>query len=94
MADLIAYWIFRYYQSGDDRGWKLIHPYIHTHKQIRHGLITQVTQSVKRDWPRYRVNVSLSAADTAKPRVLPAAATAIEVTVTSATVTVASTDFR
>lgn len=43
MADLIAYWIFRYYQSGDDRGFKLIEPYFHSNKGIRHGLYTQVT---------------------------------------------------
>jgi len=27
MADLIAYWIFRHYQSGDQRGYNLIKPY-------------------------------------------------------------------
>ncbi len=43
MADLIAYWIFRYYQSGDDRGFKLIEPYFHSNKGIRHGLCTYVT---------------------------------------------------
>ena len=43
MADLIAYWIFRYYQSGDDRGFKLIEPYFHSHKGVRHGFCTHVT---------------------------------------------------
>ncbi len=43
MADLIAYWIFRYYQSGDDRGFKLIEPHFHGNKGIRHGLCTHVT---------------------------------------------------
>ncbi|MYM80786.1 MULTISPECIES: DUF3800 domain-containing protein [Duganella] len=27
LADLIAYWTFRYFQSGDDRGYKMIEPY-------------------------------------------------------------------
>ena len=27
LADLIAYWTFRHFQSGDDRGYKLIEPY-------------------------------------------------------------------
>ncbi len=27
MADLIAYWIFRHYQTGDQRGYNLIRPY-------------------------------------------------------------------
>ncbi|MDQ1199277.1 DUF3800 domain-containing protein [Agrobacterium sp. SORGH_AS 787] len=27
MADLIAYWIFRHFQSGDQRGYNLIRPY-------------------------------------------------------------------
>lgn len=43
MADLIAYWIFRYYQSGDDRGFRLIEPHFHKHKGVRHGLCAHVT---------------------------------------------------
>lgn len=43
MADLIAYWIFRYFQSGDDRGYKLIEPYFHRHREARHGFIKMVT---------------------------------------------------
>jgi len=27
MADIVAYWIFRYFQSGDDRGFSLIKPF-------------------------------------------------------------------
>ena len=27
MADIVAYWIFRYFQSGDDRGYSLIKPF-------------------------------------------------------------------
>ena len=43
MADLIAYWIFRYFQSGDDRGFRLIEPYFHTDRRRAVGLITAVT---------------------------------------------------
>ncbi|MGP4694206.1 DUF3800 domain-containing protein [Agrobacterium cavarae] len=28
LADLIAYWIFRHYQTGDQRGYTLIIPYL------------------------------------------------------------------
>jgi hypothetical protein len=28
MADLVAYWIFRHYESGDSRGYDLIRPYL------------------------------------------------------------------
>jgi len=43
MADLIAYWIFRYFESGDDRGYRLIEPYIHGRKGCRTGLITSLS---------------------------------------------------
>lgn len=43
MADLIAYWIFRYYQSGDDRGYRLIAPHFHRVRGVQHGLCKQVT---------------------------------------------------
>lgn len=43
MADLIAYWIFRYYQSGDDRGFKLIEPYFHSNNGVQHGFCSHVT---------------------------------------------------
>jgi Protein of unknown function (DUF3800) len=43
MADLIAYWIFRYYQSKDDRGFKLIEPFILRRFNARVGLVTSVT---------------------------------------------------
>lgn len=43
MADLIAYWIFRYFESGDDRGYKLIEPYFHGRNGSRVGLIKSVT---------------------------------------------------
>lgn len=43
MADLIAYWIFRYHQSKDDRGFKLIEPAIHQYSGQRVGLISDVS---------------------------------------------------
>lgn len=43
MADIIAYWLFRYFQSGDDRGYKLIEPYFHTHRDVNHGFVKRVT---------------------------------------------------
>ena len=45
MADLIAYWIFRYYQSSDDRGFNLIKPYFHTYGGVQHGFVKSVTQA-------------------------------------------------
>jgi hypothetical protein len=42
MADLIAYWIFRYYQSSDDRGMRLIQPYFHTYGGAQRGLVKQI----------------------------------------------------
>lgn len=42
MADLIAYWIFRYYQSKDDRGWRLIEPFIHRSAGARVGLVATI----------------------------------------------------
>lgn len=38
MADLIAYWIFRRYESLDEQGYNLISPYIHSYSGIKHGL--------------------------------------------------------
>ena len=43
MADLVAYWIFRYYQSGDNRGFNLIKPFFHTYDGIQHGLYELVS---------------------------------------------------
>lgn len=43
MADLIAYWIFRYYQSKDDRGFRLIEPAILRKTKQRVGLVSSVT---------------------------------------------------
>ena len=42
MADLIAYWIFRYYQSKDDRGFRLIEPFILRRANQLAGLVTMV----------------------------------------------------
>ncbi|MEN2384865.1 DUF3800 domain-containing protein [Comamonas sp. A7-5] len=43
LADLVAYWIFRYFQSGDDRGFKLIQPYFHSYAGTQCGLIKMVS---------------------------------------------------
>jgi len=47
MADLIAYWIFRYYQSKDDRGYRLIEPYILRRATQRVGLVTSVSPATE-----------------------------------------------
>lgn len=31
LADMVAYWLFRYYQGEDDRGYNIIKPYIYNH---------------------------------------------------------------
>lgn len=43
MADLVAYWIFRYHQSKDDRGFKLIEPSILRRTRQRVGLQSFLT---------------------------------------------------
>jgi len=43
MADLIAYWIFRYYQSKDNRGFELIEPSILRRADQRVGLVNLVS---------------------------------------------------
>lgn len=47
MADLIAYWIFRYYQSKDARGFQLIEPSILRRAGQRVGLVASVTQETE-----------------------------------------------
>lgn len=42
MADLVAYWIFRYYQSKDDRGFRIIEPSILRRGKQRVGLVASV----------------------------------------------------
>lgn len=48
MADLIAYWIFRYFESGDDRGYKLIEPYFHGRNGSKIGLMKSVTDETEK----------------------------------------------
>ncbi|MCA7084525.1 DUF3800 domain-containing protein [Cupriavidus cauae] len=55
MADLIAYWIFRYFESGDDRGYRLIAPYIHGRKRARTGLIASLTEETHQRLARLSV---------------------------------------
>jgi hypothetical protein len=43
MADVITYWIFRHYESGDDRGFKLIAPYFYHKHKAPQGQVTLVT---------------------------------------------------
>jgi hypothetical protein len=47
MADMIAYWIFRYYQSGDARGYQLIQPSILRRNKAPVGLIASVTKNTE-----------------------------------------------
>ena len=47
MADLVAYWIFRYYQSKDDRGFRLIEPSILRRAKQRVGLVASVTPATE-----------------------------------------------
>ncbi len=47
LADLVAYWIFRYYQSKDARGFQLIEPLIHRRAGQRVGLAANVTQATE-----------------------------------------------
>lgn len=57
MADLIAYWIFRYYQSRDDRGFQLIEPFILRRAKQRVGLVTFVspeTEAALADIPPHK----------------------------------------
>ena len=47
LADLIAYWIFRYYQSKDARGFQLIEPAILRRAKQRVGLVASVTPATE-----------------------------------------------
>lgn len=50
MADLIAYWIFRHFQSGDSRGFDLIKPYFARYGSpgaMVHGLCQYVTEATQ-----------------------------------------------
>ncbi|MFG6415624.1 DUF3800 domain-containing protein [Roseateles sp. DC23W] len=46
-ADLLAYWIFRYFQAGDDRGFNMISPYFHAYNGVQHGFIKQVSSATE-----------------------------------------------
>jgi hypothetical protein len=47
MADMIAYWIFRYYQSGDARGYQLLQPSILRRSKAQVGLVSSVTKETE-----------------------------------------------
>ena len=47
MADMIAYWIFRYYQSGDARGYQLLQPSILRRGKAQVGLVSSVTKETE-----------------------------------------------
>lgn len=47
MADMIAYWIFRYYQSSDARGYQLLQPSILRRGRSQIGLISCVTKDTE-----------------------------------------------
>lgn len=43
MADIIAYWIFRYFQSGDSRGFEVIRRFCTDLENAPHGLVTALS---------------------------------------------------
>lgn len=43
VADLIAYWIYRRYEAGDDQGFKLIAPFFHGYKGGQQGLFELIS---------------------------------------------------
>lgn len=43
MADFIAHWTFRRYQSLDDRGYSHIAPHLHSYGGVCHGLFEQIS---------------------------------------------------
>ncbi len=45
LADMIAYWIYRYYTAKDVRGFQLIEPYILRYGSERIGLIEHISES-------------------------------------------------
>lgn len=44
LSDMVAYWIYRYYQSHDSRGFELIKPFIHGFQGGSQGLIELVSE--------------------------------------------------
>lgn len=47
MADLIAYWIFRRYQSLDEQGFNFISPYIHGYGKDKQGLYELISPATE-----------------------------------------------
>lgn len=47
LADIIAYWIYRYYNSQDNRGFNLIEPFILNDGKQRIGLIEHITDQTR-----------------------------------------------
>lgn len=47
LKDMVAYWIYRYYQSHDSRGFDLIKPYIHIFNNGDSGLVELVSEQKK-----------------------------------------------
>ncbi|MGN6318254.1 DUF3800 domain-containing protein [Trinickia sp.] len=43
MADIVAYWTFRYFQSSDHRGFSLIRPFCADRGDANDGLITDLS---------------------------------------------------
>jgi hypothetical protein len=94
MADLIAYWIFRYFQSGDDRGYRLIAPHFHANKGVQHGFIKMVTPACEQRLVSLPVQPHPFPPPTPiKPAAAPAVdtgGTVVEVSVSTASVTIAT----
>lgn len=49
IADMVAYWIYRHYQSHDSRGFQLILPYIHGYQAQKQGLVELIHQTKNAD---------------------------------------------
>ncbi|MEQ8042407.1 DUF3800 domain-containing protein [Xanthomonas hortorum] len=45
MADFVAHWTYRRYQSLDDRGFSLIAPHLHTYGGVCHGLYEYISST-------------------------------------------------
>ena len=49
LADLVAYWIYRYYQSKDNRGFNLISPHIYQYAKHKIGLIEHISEETRKE---------------------------------------------
>ena len=49
LADLVAYWIYRYYQSKDNRGFNLISPHIYQYAKHKVGLIEHISEETRKE---------------------------------------------